>query len=79
MKSLEITAPPQLYYTDGDALDLSKLAVTLIFSNNTRKTVEYEDFTANDLTVSSKNGTILSVKDNDMEITIQMPARVLPV
>lgn len=70
VKSLEISSPPLLYYTEGDALNLTGLSVTFLFANNTRKTVAYKDFADNSLTVSKKDGELLGAKDDGTGLTV---------
>ncbi len=64
------SAPDILTYTEGDALDLTGLQVTLTYSNGTTKDVALKDFADYDITVSPEDGAILDAADTEIIITV---------
>jgi len=63
-------APDKVAYTEGDALDLSGLKVTLTYSNGTTKDIALADFADNKITVSPKAGDVLDAADTEIVITV---------
>ncbi|SBW11198.1 exported hypothetical protein [uncultured Eubacteriales bacterium] len=63
------TAPSKTTYTEGEALDLTGLVVTLNKSNSTTEDVALADFTANGITVSPANGATLAASYNKVTIS----------
>ena len=67
---IEIKTQPTLVYTEGEALDLTDLEVTLTYSDETTKDVVFADFGTNGLTVSLANGAILTLGDDGATLTV---------
>ena len=63
-------APDKVAYTEGDALDLSGLIVTLTYSNGTTKDIALANFADNKITVSPKAGDVLDAGDKEIVITV---------
>jgi len=68
---LAIKTQPKLDYTDGDALDLSALVVTLTYEDSSTEDVAFANFAANDITTDMANGKVLS-RDTDNGKTIKV-------
>ncbi|MCL2843122.1 MAG: family 43 glycosylhydrolase, partial [Oscillospiraceae bacterium] len=68
--SIAVTTQPTLVYTDGDALDLSDMVVTLTYDNGDTRTVAFADFAANGLTASPVDGTMLALTHDGTVVTI---------
>ena len=64
------SAPDKLVYTEGDALDLTGLQVTLTYSNGNKKYAALNEFDENDITVSPKDGDVLDAADTEIVITV---------
>jgi hypothetical protein len=62
------TSPTKTAYTEGDALDLSGLIVTLTKSDDSIQDVALINFAINSITTNPENGATLSV--SNMEVTI---------
>lgn len=70
--SIKVTGQPTLSYREGDKLDLSNLAVTLIYKNKSKKVVPYAEFADYDLTTNLENGDPLYInRDNGKTIKIR--------
>jgi len=68
---LAIKTQPKLSYSDGDALDLSALVVTLTYEDGSTEDVAFADFAANEITTDMANGKVLSRDtDNGKTITV---------
>jgi len=68
---LAIKTQPKLDYTDGDALDLAALVVTLTYEDGSTEDVAFANFAANEITTDMSNGTVLS-RDTDNGKTIKV-------
>jgi hypothetical protein len=64
------TAPAKTTYTEGEALDLTGLVVTLTKSDGTSEDVELADFAANGITTEPAAGAILAASDTEVAITV---------
>lgn len=64
------SAPDKLVYTEGDALNLKGLEVTLTYSNGNKKYAALDEFAENDITVSPKDGDVLDAADTEIVITV---------
>ena len=63
-------APDKVIYDEGDALDLTGLAVTLTYSNGTTKDVVWADFADYDITVAPEDGALLKAADSEIVIAV---------
>ena len=64
------TAPAKTTYTEGEALDLTGLVVTLTKSDGTSEDVALADFAANGITTEPAAGAILAASDTEVAITV---------
>lgn len=67
---ISVKTQPKLAYTDGDALDLSALAITLKISNGSTQDIAYAAFDKENLTASLGNGIALTASQTGMPITL---------
>jgi len=63
------TAPTTVTYTEGDALDLSGLEVTLTKSDSTTEDVAFADFATAGITAAPSNGTVIGTSVTEVTIT----------
>ncbi|AFV23394.1 hypothetical protein Mpsy_1186 [Methanolobus psychrophilus R15] len=63
------TAPSKVTYTEGDALDLNGLVITLTRSNSTTENVAFADFISEGITANPANGSILATTNTSVTIT----------
>ena len=64
--------PSKLIYQDGEALDLTGLAVTITYTGGATKTVALADFAAEGITTTPANGATLTAANNGAGVTITM-------
>ena len=62
------TEPTKTRYTEGEALDLTGLVITLNKSDGFSEDINFVDFSANDLTVNPTNGASLITTDTSVII-----------
>ncbi|MDR0301537.1 MAG: bacterial Ig-like domain-containing protein, partial [Treponema sp.] len=66
VEDMEITAQPdKMIYSHEETLDLSGLAVRLIFDDGTTSGIAFADFADNNITVSPAHGVTLTAADNN--------------
>jgi len=65
-----LAQPAKLTYTTGELLDLTGVAIKLLYNDGTNETVEFADFAAKNITTNPANGTILNMSHNGTEIEI---------
>ena len=70
VESMKVKEQPKLIYTEGEKLDLSGLVVTLKDNQDLEKDVAFKDFETYKITTNPKNGTDLTLADNDQPVTI---------
>ena len=64
------TQPTKTTYTEGEALGLSGLVVTLTYSDSTTEDVAFADFGTKGITVNPTNGTVLTTADTAVIILV---------
>lgn len=67
---IEVKAQPNLTYTDGEQLDLTRLEVTLTDNQGLTKDVKFENFDDFNITIYPENGTPLTADYNETKIKI---------
>lgn len=67
---IEVKAQPNLTYTDGEQLDLTRLEVTLTDHQGLTKDVKFENFDDFNITIYPENGTPLTADYNETKIKI---------
>ncbi|MDP2217331.1 MAG: PGF-pre-PGF domain-containing protein [Methanolobus sp.] len=63
------TAPSKVTYTEGDALDLNGLVITLTRSNSSTEDVAFANFNSKGIVVAPANGIILTTTNTSVTIT----------
>jgi hypothetical protein len=74
---ITIKTQPKLLYTEGDALDLSGLAITLKMNNGTSEDITYANFGGKNLGVSLGNGIALSAAQSGVPVTVTYTPNLL--
>ncbi|MCR5232055.1 MAG: right-handed parallel beta-helix repeat-containing protein, partial [Acholeplasmatales bacterium] len=82
IEQININTNPKLTYNAKDELDLSDLAITIIYNDGTVTNVSYNNFASTDssiyqrkngiITTSISNGEILECSDNGLRISIYL-------
>lgn len=72
VKSIAVSAQPKLYYTVGQTLDLSDLAVTVKYVSGKTETVSYADFAAHAVSVEPAQGTALDASRNGSSVKVTL-------
>jgi len=65
-----ITQPAKLTYTEGEALDISGLVVTLTYDDDSTETTGFADFAETGITTNPAQGTALSLAHNGHTVMI---------
>ena len=68
--SMEVITQPELNYTEGEKLDLSRLEVRLTDKNKITKDVAFKDFKENNITANPENETELTLADSGKKVTL---------
>jgi hypothetical protein len=64
------TAPTDVSYTEGDALALAGLEITITYSDATTEDVLFADFATKSVTTSIQDGATLALSDTSITITV---------
>ncbi len=70
VEKMEVIKQPELNYTEGAKLDLSRLVVTLTDENKITKDVAFKDFETYKITTNPIAGTALTLADNGKAIKL---------
>ena len=70
VEKMEVIKRPELNYTEGAKLDLSRLVVTLTDENKITKDVAFKDFETYKITTNPIAGTALTLADNGKAIKL---------
>ena len=68
--AIKVVDQPKLNYQDGENLDLSKLAIEIIYSDDSTEQVSFADFEKYGITVDLADGTTLTAENNGKAVTV---------